>query len=364
MERKYPLVLDLQFFSGEKTEKATPQKRQESKRKGQVARSQEVPSALIMLGGILLLKYFGGWMLDQILAIYQINFSQYIGWEWSPKNVRTLFEQMTVNAMKIMAPIMAVGMVFGFLGNYIQVGSMFTTEPLQMKLERMDPIQGAKKIFSMRSLVELLKSLLKIAIISFAAFSVLWAEKGELFLLSQKSIGYSLSFIGALVIQMALVAATILLILAIMDYMYQKYEFEKGIRMSKQDIKDEYKKADGDPLIKQKIKERQRQMSMNRMIQDLPNADVLITNPTHYAIAIKYDAETMEAPMVIAMGKDHLALKIKEKAKELEIVTMENKPLARALYNQVEVGDYVPEDLFLAVAEVLAYIYRLKGKIK
>ena len=364
MERKYPLVLDLQFFSGEKTEKATPQKRQESKRKGQVARSQEVPAALIMLGGILLLKYFGGWMLDQILAIYQINFTQYIGWEWSPSNVRTLFEQMTVNAMKIMAPIMAVGMVFGFLGNYIQVGSMFTTEPLQMKLERMDPIKGAKKIFSMRSLVELLKSLLKIAIISFAAFSVLWAEKGELFLLSQKSIGYSLSFIGALVIQMALVAATILLILAIMDYMYQKYEFEKGIRMSKQDIKDEYKKADGDPLIKQKIKERQRQMSMNRMIQDLPNADVLITNPTHYAIAIKYDAETMEAPMVIAMGKDHLALKIKEKAKELEIVTMENKPLARALYNQVEVGDYVPEDLFLAVAEVLAYIYRLKGKIK
>ena len=184
MERKYPLVLDLQFFSGEKTEKATPQKRQESKRKGQVARSQEVPAALIMLGGILLLKYFGGWMLDQILAIYQINFTQYIGWEWSPSNVRTLFEQMTVNAMKIMAPIMAVGMVFGFLGNYIQVGSMFTTEPLQMKLERMDPIQGAKKIFSMRSLVELLKSLLKIAIISFAAFSVLWAEKVELFLLS------------------------------------------------------------------------------------------------------------------------------------------------------------------------------------
>lgn len=134
--------------------------------------------------------------------------------------------------------------------------------------------------------------------------------------------------------------------------------------MSKQDIKDEYKKSEGDPLIKSKIKERQRQMSMNRMIQDLPNADVLITNPTHYAIAIKYDAETMEAPQVIAMGKDHLALKIKEKARELEIVIMENKPLARALYSQVEVGDYVPEELFMAVAEILAYIYRLKGKIR
>lgn len=362
MEIRYPL--DLQFFAGEKTEKATPQKRQESRKKGQVAKSAEIPAALIMLGGIMLLSFLGGWMLDQILAIYRVNFSQYIGWEWTPKNIRTLFEQMTINAMKILAPIMGAAIVFGFFGNFIQVGSLFTTDPLMAKLERIDPIQGAKRIFSMRALVELAKSLLKIAIISVAAFSVLWSEKDELFLLSQKSIGYSLSYIGSLVIQMGIVASIILLVLAIFDFMYQKYEFEKGIRMSKQDIKDEYKKAEGDPLIKSKIKEQQRQMSMNRMIQDLPNADVLITNPTHYAIAIQYDAETMEAPMVIAMGKDHLALKIKEKAKELGIVTMENKPLARALYQQVEVGDSVPEELFLAVAEVLAYIYRLKGKIK
>lgn len=362
MQKRYPL--DLQFFASEKTEKATPQKRQESKRKGQVAKSAEVPAALIMLGGIMLLNFLGGWILDRLLAIFQINFTQYIGWEWSPENIRTLFEQMTFNAIMITAPIMIIAMVFGFLGNYIQVGSLFTTEPLKMKLERLNPIEGAKKIFSMRALVELVKSLLKIAIIGFAAFNVLWSAKEELFLLSQKSIGDSLSFIGSLVFKVGMVASIILLVLAIMDYMYQKYEFEKGIRMSKQDIKDEFKKAEGDPLIKSKIKERQRQMSMNRMIQDLPNADVLITNPTHYAIAIKYDAETMEAPMVIAMGKDHLALKIKEKAKELEIVIMENKPLARALYNQVEIGDYVPEELFLAVAEVLAYIYRLKGKIK
>lgn len=364
MEKRYLLNLDLQFFSGEKTEKATPQKRQESKRKGQVAKSPEVAAAMIMLGGILLLQFSGGWMLDQLLAIYRVNFSQYIGWEWSPNNIRNLFEQMTFNALKVVTPIMIIALVFGFLGNYIQVGSIFTTDPLIMKLERIDPIAGAKRIFSMRALVELLKSLLKIGIIGFAAFSVLWSEKEELFLLSQKSIGHSLSFIGSLTLQMALVSAIILLCLAILDYMYQKYEFEKGIRMSKQDIKDEYKKSEGDPLIKSKIKEQQRQMSMNRMIQDLPNADVLITNPTHYAIAIKYDAESMEAPMVIAMGKDHLALKIKEKAKELEIVIMENKPLARALYHQVEIGDYVPEELFLAVAEVLAYIYRLKGKIK
>jgi len=362
VEKRYSL--DLQFFAGEKSEKATPQKRQESKRKGQVAKSPEVAGAMIMLGGILLLYFLGGWILEQVLTIYRISYTHYIGWQLTPTNIRTLFEQMGINTAKILAPIMIIGMVFGFIGNYIQVGPLFTAEPLKAKLERINPIKGAKRIFSIRALVELAKSILKISIISTAAFGVLWLAKDELFLLSQQSIGYSLSFIGSLVFRMGLVASLILLCLAVLDYIYQKYEFEKGIRMSKQDIKDEYKKAEGDPLLKSKIKERQRQMSMNRMIQDLPNADVLITNPTHYAIAIKYDAQTMEAPMVIAMGKDHLALKIKEKARELEIVIMENKPLARALYEQVDIGDNVPEELFIAVAEVLAYIYRLKGKIK
>jgi len=357
------MVLDLQFFAGEKTEKATPQKRQESKRKGQVAKSPEVAAAMIMLGGILLLYFTGGWMLDQILGIMRINLTQYINWELTPAAIRTMFEQMAMEGFTIMVPMALIGMIFGFFGNFIQIGPIFSTDPLMAKLERLDPIKGAKRIFSVRALVELAKSLLKISIIGTAAFLVLWTSKEELFLLSQQSVPHALSFVGGLVIKLGLTASLILLCLAVLDYIYQKYEFEKGIKMSKQDIKDEYKKADGDPLIKSKIKEKQRQMSMNRMIQDLPSADVLITNPTHYAIAIKYNAETMEAPQVIAMGKDHLALKIKEKAKELDIVIMENKPLARALYAQVEVGDYVPEDLFMAVAEVLAYIYRLKGKI-
>ncbi|WP_422121930.1 flagellar biosynthesis protein FlhB [Planococcus sp. X10-3] len=357
------LVLDLQFFAGEKTEKATPQKRQESKRKGQVAKSPEVAAAMIMLGGILLLYFTGGWMLDQILGIFRINLTQFISWELTPASTRLLLEQMAYEGFKIMVPMALIGMIFGFLGNYIQIGPIFSSDPLMAKLERINPIKGAKRIFSVRALVELAKSLLKISIIGTAAFLVLWLAKEELFLLSQQSVPHALSFVGGLVIKLGLTASLILLCLAVLDYIYQKHEFEKGIKMSKQDIKDEYKKAEGDPLIKSKIKEKQRQMSANRMIQDLPNADVLITNPTHYAIAIKYDAETMESPQVIAMGKDHLALKIKEKAKELDIVIMENKPLARALYDQVEVGDYVPEDLFMAVAEVLAYIYRLKGKI-
>ena len=361
--KRYPLNLDLQFFAGEKTEKATPQKRQESRKKGQVAKSQEVAAALIMLGGILVLSFLGEWMLDQLLAIYRINYIQYISWDITPDTIRLMFEQLAMDAFLVIVPIMLVGVIFGFLGNYMQVGPLFTAEPLKAKLERLDPIKGAKRIFSVRALVELAKSLMKIAIVGGAAFGVLWFGQEEIFSLSRQSLRDSLSLVGGLVLQMGMVAALILLSLSTLDYMYQKYEFEKGIRMSKQDIKDEYKKAEGDPLIKQKIKEKQRQMSMNRMIQDLPNADVVITNPTHYAIAIQYDAETMEAPKVIAMGKDFTALKIKEKAKELGIVTMENKPLARSLYAQVLIGDSVPEELFLAVAEVLAYIYALKGKL-
>jgi len=156
----------------------------------------------------------------------------------------------------------------------------------------------------------------------------------------------------------------ILIVLAIFDYMYQKYDYEKNQRMSKQDIKDEYKKSEGDPLIKGKIREKQRQMAMQRMMQELPKADVVITNPTHFAVAIQYDAVEMEAPVVLAKGMDFVALKIKEAAKVHDIVMMENKPLARALYEQVEIGEGIPQDLFQAVAEVLAFVYKLKGKVK
>ena len=357
------LRLDLQFFSDEKTEKATPQRRQEKRKKGQVAKSSEVPQALVLFGTMLLLSFLGGWIFEKLLTIFRITFTKYLGTEITPQRTQSIFEQLLFDVALIVAPIFLIAFVFAILGNFIQIGTLFTTEPLKMKLDRINPIQGAKRIFSIRSIVELIKSLLKITVLAVCLYNVLWNKKEEILLLSQKSIGYSVSFIGSLIIQLGIAASICLIILAAFDYMYQKFEFEKSIRMSKKDIKDEIKKTEGDPLIKSKIKEKQRQMSLNRMIQELPKADVLITNPTHYAVAIQYDPETMEAPKVIAMGKDHLALKIKEKARELDIVIMENKPLARALYNSVDIGDYIPEELFIAVAEVLAYVYRLKGKI-
>jgi flagellar biosynthesis protein FlhB len=358
------LPVNLQFFSQEKTEKATPQKRQESRRKGQVAKSAEVSMAFIMLGVFLFLYFSGGWMLEGFLTIFKANFFEYIHWEITPYTVRTLFEQMTLAAIKIAAPVMVIAFVFAVFSNYIQVGFLFTAEPLKAKFERINPIQGAKRIFSVRSLVELLKSLFKIGLISTVVGLLLWLKKDEVFLLSQKSIGDGLVLVGSLTVQIGLTVAIILLFLSLLDYMYQRFEFEKNIRMSKQDIKDEYKKSEGDPLVKSKRREKQREMSMNRMMQEVPHADVVITNPTHYAVALKYDAVNMNAPTITAMGKDFVAQKIKETAKEHGVVIMENKPLARALYAQAEIGDVVPEELFQAVAEVLAYVYSLKGSVR
>lgn len=357
------LRLDLQFFSGEKTEKATPKKRQESRKKGQVAKSQDVNTALILFLVFLFFWFSGSMMREKLLALVHHSFEEYMLWELTESNIHEIFIDYSMQAIYIVAPIMLIAMVAGVASNYMQVGVMFSTEVIQMKLSKLDPIQGAKRIFSMRAIVELLKSLLKISLVGIAAFLVLWLQFEQVLLLSQKSIAASLSFIGNLTVQVGLVTSILLLFLSVFDYVYQKYEHEKSIRMSKHDIKDEYKKTEGDPQIKGKIKEKQRQMAMQRMMQEVPQADVVITNPTHYAIAIKYDENKADAPYVLAKGVDYVALKIREIAKHQGVTTIENKPLARALYGQVEIGDTVPEEFFKAVAEILAYVYRLKKKI-
>lgn len=355
--------VNLQFFAQEKTEEATPKKREEARQKGQVAKSAEVNTALIMLSLFLLLFFIGGWMTNILLSILRTTFTEYIQTEFTIQHVGYIFSQLMIEATKTVMPIMLLALVFGVFSNYIQVGFLFSTEPLKMKLEKIDPIQGFKRIFSMRALVEFLKSIIKIVIIGGVAFGLLFKEREQILLLSQKGVGEALVFIGILTFQIGLAVAIILLFLSLLDYLYQKFEFEKSIRMSKQDIKDEYKKIEGDPQIKAKIKERQRQMALKRMMQEVPRADVVITNPTHFAVALKYDGEMMDAPQVVAKGVDQVALKIREIAKEHDVILMENKPLARALYHQVEIGEAVPEDLFKAVAEVLAYVYKVKGKV-
>ncbi|MCP8616506.1 flagellar biosynthesis protein FlhB [Salirhabdus salicampi] len=356
------LSLDLQFFSQEKTEKATPKKRQDSRKKGQVAKSQDVNTAILLFMMFLLFIFWGKYLQQSFSAIYTKSFTEYIHWNISEENVATMFLDTTIEVTKVMAPILLVAVIAGLTSNLLQIGFLFTTEPLKFNLNKIDPIKGAKKIFSVRALVELLKSLLKITIIGTITFAILWLNKDEMMLLSLKDIENSIGFFGQITIMMGVAASIALLCLSILDYMYQRYDHEKNIKMSKQDMKDEYKNMEGDPLIKSKLKEKRRQMSMQRMMSEVPKADVVITNPTHYAVAIKYDEEKASAPYVIAKGVDYVALKIREVAKANHVETVENRFLARSLYSGVEIGQEIDEQFYQAVAEVLAYVYQTENK--
>lgn len=357
------LSLDLQYFAGEKTEKATPKKRQDSKKKGQVAKSQDVNTAIVLLIGFSFLSFLGGYLKDIVTEIFRISFEEFMLMPLTEMNLQIIFLQMIEKAAYFLLPIMVAAMIGGAIANYIQVGFLFSTESIQFKLSKLNPIQGFKRIFALRAIVELVKSILKISLVGLVVFGVIWSRMDEILVLSQKSVGAALAIIGDITVKVGLYASVFLLIIAIFDYMYQKYDFEKNIRMSKQDIKDEYKNTEGDPLIKSRIKQRQREMAMQRMMQEIPHADVVITNPTHFAVAIKYDETKMDAPYVVAKGVDFIAQKIKFIAKENDIITVENRPLARALYDQTELGQVVPEEFFKAIAEILAFVYKTKGKI-
>jgi flagellar biosynthetic protein FlhB len=303
-------------------------------------------------------------LIEGCLNIYRHSYQEYLLWDFSISSTQLLFNQLLFDAAKLVAPFFGVVMVAGLIANYAQVGFMFNFESIKMNLGKLNPIQGMKRIFSIRSLVELLKSIMKIVLTSGIAYWIIMRQKDELVSLGEKNIVDASRFIGSLITQIGIAIAASLAILAAADYLFQKFDYEKKLRMSKQEIKDEYKKMEGDPFIKGQRRAKQRQLAMNRMIQEVPKADVIITNPTHFAVAIRYDIETMAAPEVIAKGKDHIALKIKEIAKQNKIMTVENRPLARALFASVEIGEAIPEELFNAVGEILAYVYFQEGRYK
>ena len=356
------LRVNLQLFAQEKTEPATPKKKADERKKGQVAKSQEIPGAFILFFSFLFLFMFGGYFQDRIYRLFTVSFNEYMLWDVSINNTIIIFGNLLLNGFFLLLPIFLGTVVIAILGNYLQIGFLLTGDPLLLKFSKLNPIAGAKRIFSLRSVVEFLKSLLKFSIVAIICYTTIVAEKDAFLALANLPLESIFGFTARVTLILGLKIGGILIVLALFDYMYQKYDYEKNLRMSKQDIKDEYKKSEGDPLIKGKIREKQRRMALQRMMQDVPKADVVITNPTHFAVALRYDPKEMESPVVIAKGQDYIALKIRELANINNITLMENKPLARALYEQVEIGESVPADLFQAVAEVLAYVYRLKRK--
>lgn len=356
------LKLDLQFFSGEKTEKATPKKREEAREKGQVAKSQDLNTAILLFFMFISFIAIGPFWKERFTGLYIRVFTEFINWTVTPDQIHLIFIDILIYVGITIAPVLGVAIIAGIVSNLMQIGFLNTTEPLQMKLDKLNPIQGAKRIFSIRAIIELIKSILKITVVGAVTFSILWGSKDEIFMQSQGSLESALSFFSSTTVRMGLSAAIALLILGVFDYGYQRFDYEKNLRMSKHEIKEEYKNIEGNPLIKSKIRETQRQMAMRRMMSEVPDADVVITNPTHFAVALKYDESKAQAPYVVAKGADYVAFKIRELAEKNQVMIVENRPLARALYANVEVGQMIDESYYQAVAEVLAYVYQVERR--
>ncbi len=348
--------------SGERTEKATPKRRREARQRGQVRKSAEVNIAFILLVDFGVLAIFGNYIADNLTAFLKAFFGGTVPAMLDPTTVGNLFLDAMLHFAMVVAPILAASVISAVLINVVQVGFLFSTKAAAPKFDKINPIKGFKRIFSVRSLIELLKNILKIVIVAWLAYGEYQAQLGSMPNMMALNVADASRAMVSLLTGLAFKLGFALLIFAAFDYMYQWWRYEKDLRMTKQEIRDEYKITEGDPQTKGRIRQKQRQISSLRMMHSVPQADVVVTNPTQYAIALQYDDKQHKAPVVLAKGKDNLARRIREIATEHHIEMVENKPLAQALYFYCEVGDEVPEDLYKAVAEILAYVYRLKNK--
>lgn len=346
----------------EKTEKATSRKREKAREEGQVVKSQEIASVLVLLMGISVLYIFGYLFYPDLIEILREN----LGLKTIPRFDRvyclSLLNRNVFHFFALILPVMGAVFVTAFIANIFQVGFEISTKAITPKLDKVNIIKGFGRLFSLKSLMELFKSLLKLTVIGMVAYFVIEGEMQELQKLHNAAVNYIFIFLLKGIFKIFIWVILIMIVVAIMDYSYQKWQFEKDLRMTKQEVKEEYKETEGDPQVKSRIRSIQIQAARKRMMQQLPTADVVVTNPTHLAIAIKYDPLAMAAPQVVAKGAGHIAARIKAIASEHHIPVVENKDLARNLYRLIEVGEQIPSEFFRAVAELLAYVYKLKGK--
>nr|WP_321503872.1 flagellar biosynthesis protein FlhB [uncultured Dethiosulfovibrio sp.] len=358
-------ALGLQFFAQEKTEPATPRKRQKEREEGRVAKSQDLGAGVVIISGLLMILLFGGWIFDGLSSLTK-ELIMFMGDEalWQEGWFEIIAVKSVMTYGLYLFPLALACFIAAFFISVVQVGFFISSKPLTPKMDRFNPISGLKKIISLRSLVELCKGLLKALILAIMLYSALMGDLDEMITYIRFPLGEAVPRLLWKLWMLSFKMTLLLLVIALFDWGYQKWEFEKNIRMSKQEIKEEYKQMEGDPQIKQKIRQKQREMAQKRMMADVPKADVVITNPTTLAVAIKYEKGKMEAPVVLAKGKDKVAARIREIAEDHKIPVVENKPLAWALYESVEVGEAIPEKLYKGVAEVLAFVYGFKDKGK
>ena len=367
------LPLDLQFFAddgpgGEKTEEPTSKKLEDARKDGQVAKSQEICNAVSLIALFLTLRFVGVYIgesfLNVIKYIYGVipEFTELTGGYISTGDFVRILRFALLRIIILLLPIFGVGVAIALLTNILQVKWKVTSKPLQPKLNKLSPLSGIKKSFSKKKLVDLGLSIAKLLVIFGVVWNYINGMGGLISLLFDMQINTGVGQICSIVVDLGFRISVVYLLVAVLDLIYQRWKFHKDMMMTKQEVKDEYKNSEGDPQIKGKIKQRMMEASRRRMMQAVPEADVVITNPTHFAVALKYDTDVADAPYVVAKGQDFLAQKIKEEARQAGVEIVENKPLARMIYHNVDIGGLIPPELYQAVAEVIAMVYNIRDR--
>ncbi len=347
----------------DRTEAATPRRRQEVRQRGQVARSIELSSAFILTVCVIVLRYSLPWLFTQLKWFCAGTLTHLLESDWTIENVHRGGIVTFLNVARFSAPILAAAVLAGIAINLAQVGFLLTLEPLKPDFNRINPLMGFGRLFSMRGGVDLIKSVLKVGMVSAVAFSTARGQLPLFISTAQMNTPEALSALGGILYTLCLRVCVAMLILAALDYIYQRVHFEQSIRMTREEVREEMRQMEGDPTLRARIRQRQRQIARQRMMQEVPRADVVVTNPTHLAVALRYAAGEMSAPTVVAKGQRLMAERIREVARQHGVPVVENKPLAQALFKSVEIGQEIPAELYQAVAEVLAFVYRLKQKV-
>lgn len=371
MKHNYFVEYNLQLFGkdgpgGEKTEEATAKKKEDTRKEGQVAKSKELVLGLSLAAFFITIKIFIGYIGENLIYAFSYYYSILSDFSKETPTIPLymgVVNDVIIYMLKVLAPLFLIAVVVAFFSNKIQFKWMVTIKPLQPKFNKLNPINGFKRMFSKESLFELVKSIGKIAVIAYLIYSTIKSETSVLFSFYDMTIPAALAWMYDVIMDFGMKVSVAMIAIGIVDFAFQKRKHKQDIMMTKQEVKDEYKNSEGDPKVKGQIRAKMREVSQRRMMHDIPKADVIITNPTHFAVALMYDANVKNAPVVLAKGADYVATKIKEVGKEHGIELVENKAVARMLYYNVEVGEEIPPELYQAVAEILAYVYKLKHKV-
>ncbi len=346
---------------GERTESATPKRREEARKKGQVAQSKEVVSVFVLFSSLGVMFFLGSDIFSRLMGLMQEMIQKMGTLAVDQTSAPALLAEILWQMATILLPFMLTIAAAGVTANLVQFGFIFTGETIVPKVSRLNPINGIKKMVSLRSLVDLTKAIFKVVVLGGIGFLMIRAVVKTIPSLMQMECPDILLFVSSTSFKICFYTCLALILMAGLDYGFQRWQHEKDLKMTKQEIKDEAKQREGDPLVKARIRSVQREMAQRRMMEEIPKADVIITNPTHLAIALRYNADEMMAPQVVAKGAGFVAERIKKVAREISIPIIENKSLAQTLYRTVEIGDFIPVNLYRAVAELLAYVYRLKA---